>query len=393
MNRASPEQPLFAVIGCGLIGRKRVNVLGRNPPLLYTCDLDAARAADLARSAPGCTAVTDFNIILADPRVTAVIVCTLNASLAPITLAAVRAGKHVLVEKPGALNAAQLRTIRDAATVSGVRVRLGYNHRFHPALQKARELIDTGALGPLMFLRARYGHGGRKGYDREWRADPTLSGGGELIDQGVHLIDLAGWFLGEFPTVEGHATTSYWDMKVDDNAFLSLRTASGQTAWLHASCSEWKNLFSLEVYGRDGKIAIDGLGGSYGVERLAFYRMLPEMGPPDTTIFEYPRGDESWAIETRAFVDDIRLNRDPAPGLAEGIRTLEIVEAIYRQRAAIPSAPPRFEIPGTADAPVRIIKPFVTFPRFPISQFPAFPIFPFRTFPIFHFSDFPIFSP
>jgi len=277
------------------------------------------------------TAVTDFNIILADPRVTAVIVCTLNASLAPITLAAVRAGKHVLVEKPGALNAAQLRTIRDAATVSGVRVRLGYNHRFHPALQKARELIDTGALGPLMFLRARYGHGGRKGYDREWRADPTLSGGGELIDQGVHLIDLAGWFLGEFPTVEGHATTSYWDMKVDDNAFLSLRTASGQTAWLHASCSEWKNLFSLEVYGRDGKIAIDGLGGSYGVERLAFYRMLPEMGPPDTTIFEYPRGDESWAIETRAFVDDIRLNRDPAPGLAEGIRTLEIVEAIYRQ--------------------------------------------------------------
>ncbi len=331
MNRASPEQPLFAVIGCGLIGRKRVNVLGRNPPLLYTCDLDAARAADLARSAPGCTAVTDFNIILADPRVTAVIVCTLNASLAPITLAAVRAGKHVLVEKPGALNAAQLRTIRDAATVSGVRVRLGYNHRFHPALQKARELIDTGALGQLMFLRARYGHGGRKGYDREWRADPTLSGGGELIDQGVHLIDLAGWFLGEFPTVEGHATTSYWDMKVDDNAFLSLRTASGQTAWLHASCSEWKNLFSLEVYGRDGKIAIDGLGGSYGVERLAFYRMLPEMGPPDTTIFEYPRGDESWAIETRAFVDDIRLNRDPAPGLAEGIRTLEIVEAIYRQ--------------------------------------------------------------
>lgn len=331
MNRASPEQPLFAVIGCGLIGRKRVNALGRNPPLLYTCDLDAARATDLARSAPGCTAVTDFNVVLADPRVTAVIVCTLNASLAPITLAAVQAGKHVLVEKPGALNAAQLRTIRDAATVSGVRVRLGYNHRFHPALQKARELVDTGALGPLMFLRARYGHGGRKGYDREWRADPALSGGGELIDQGVHLIDLSGWFLGEFPTVEGHATTSFWDMKVDDNAFLSLRTASGQTAWLHASCSEWKNLFSLELYGRDGKIAIDGLGGSYGVERLAFYRMLPEMGPPETTIFEYPRGDESWAIETRAFIDDIRLNREPAPGLAEGIRTLEIVEAIYRK--------------------------------------------------------------
>jgi len=331
MNRASPDQLNFAIVGCGLIGRKRGQALGRNPPLLYTCDLDAGRAADLAKLAPGCRAETDFNRVLADPNVHAVIVATLNAALAPLTLAAVRAGKHVLVEKPGALNAAQLRTIRDAARTTGARVRLGYNHRYHPALQKARALIDEGALGPLMFLRARYGHGGRRGYDREWRADPAQSGGGELIDQGVHLIDLAGWLLGEFPQVDGHAATYFWDMKVDDNAFLSLRTGTGQTAWLHVSCTEWKNLFSLELYGRNAKIAIDGLGGSYGVERLTFYRMLPEMGPPETTTFEYPRADDSWAIETAAFIDDIRRQREPSPGLAEGIRTLEIVEAIYRR--------------------------------------------------------------
>jgi predicted dehydrogenase len=180
-------------------------------------------------------------------------------------------------------------------------------------------------------MRGRYGHGGRKGYDREWRADPKLSGGGELIDQGVHLIDLAGWFFGDFPTVEGHASTLFWDMKVDDNAFLSLRTAAGQTAWLHVSCTEWKNLFSFEIYGRHAKIAIDGLGGSYGVERLTFYQMRPEMGPPDVTAWEYPRGDDSWAIETRAFVDDIKLGREPSPGLAEGIRTLEVVEEVYRK--------------------------------------------------------------
>jgi predicted dehydrogenase len=334
MNRFSAGQSLnLAVIGCGLIGRKRVTALAKvaDAKLAYTCDLDTARAADLAKLAPGASAVTDYRAILADANVHAVIVSTLNASLAPIALAAVQAGKHVLAEKPGALNAAQLRTIREAAQKSAARVRLGYNHRFHPALQKARELLDSGALGPLMFLRARYGHGGRKGYDREWRADTTLSGGGELIDQGVHLIDLAGWFLGELPTVDGHAATYFWDMKVDDNAFLSLRTSAGQTAWLHVSCTEWKNLFSLELYGRDAKIAIDGLGGSYGVERITFYKMLPEMGPPETTVWEFPRGDDSWAIETRAFLDDIRQNREPSPGLAEGIRTLEIVEQIYRK--------------------------------------------------------------
>jgi predicted dehydrogenase len=323
----------FAIIGCGLIGRKRTIALGKiaGATLHYTCDLDAARAADLAKLAPGCTAVTDFHAVLADASVDAVIVATLNASLAPITLAAVQAGKHVLVEKPGALNAAQLRVIQAAAAKTGARVRLGYNHRYHPALQKARELIDSGVLGPLMFLRGRYGHGGRKGYDREWRADPALSGGGELIDQGVHLIDLAGWFLGEFTQVDGHAATYFWDMKVDDNAFLSLRTAAGQTAWLQVSCTEWKNLFSLEIYGRDAKIAIDGLGGSYGPERLTYYKMLPQMGPPETTVFEYPGNDDSWVIETRAFVDDINLGREPSPGLGVAVRTLEIVEAIYRK--------------------------------------------------------------
>jgi predicted dehydrogenase len=321
----------FAIVGCGLIGRKRATALKGlgDAQLLYACDLDATRTADLAQTVPGCQPLTDYHAALADPQLDAVIVATLNASLAPIALDAVRAGKHVLAEKPGALVAAQLEEIQTAAKQTGARVRLGYNHRFHPALQKARTLFESGALGPMMFLRARYGHGGRKGYDREWRADPKLSGGGELIDQGVHLIDLAGWFLGDFATIDGHATTYFWDMKVDDNAFLSLRTAAGATAWLHVSCTEWKNLFSLEIYGRDAKIAIDGLGGSYGVERLTFYKMLPQMGPPETTVFEYPGSDDSWRIETEAFIEDIRLGREPSPGLKEGISTLRIVERIY----------------------------------------------------------------
>jgi len=333
MPAKSPDPLGFALVGCGYIGRKRAAALAKTPGaiLRHACDLDADRAAELAKLTPGCRTASDYTTVLRDPAVSAVIVSTLNATLAPVALTAVRAGKHVLVEKPGALNSAQLHTLQATAQKSGVRVRLGYNHRFHPALQKTRELIDAGALGPLMFLRGRYGHGGRVGYDREWRADVRLSGGGELIDQGVHLIDLASWFLGDFTTIEGHAATYFWDMKVDDNAFLSLRTSVGQTAWLHVSCTEWKNLFSLEIYGRNAKIAMEGLGGSYGMERLTFYKMKPEMGPPDTTVWEFPAGDDSWMAEMTAFIDDIRLGREPSPGLREGICTLETVEAIYRK--------------------------------------------------------------
>jgi predicted dehydrogenase len=210
-------------------------------------------------------------------------------------------------------------------------VRVGYNHRFHPACLKALEIFRSGALGPMMFVRGRYGQGGRLGYEKEWRADPKLSGGGELMDQGVHLIDLAGLFLGEFASVEGHVATYFWKMQVDDNAFLNLRTRDGQTAWLHASCSEWKNLFSFEIYGRDGKLHWEGLGGSYGPERLAYYKMLPQMGPPETFIYEYPRADESWRLEMDEFFDDIRRQRVPVPGLKEARAALAVVEKIYQR--------------------------------------------------------------
>ena len=289
------------------------------------------RARALAQTVPGASACEDWNTAVRDSDVDIVIVATTNDALAPVTLAALEAGKHVLVEKPAARRVEELDRLIAAERASGRLVRVGFNHRYHPALQKARALVDAGELGPLMFIRGRYGHGGRKGYDREWRADPARSGGGELVDQGVHLIDLAGWFLGDFTDVQGFAATYFWDMPVDDNAFLTLRTSQGTAAFLHVSCTEWKNLFSFEIYGRNGKLAVDGLGGTYGLERVAFHRMLPEMGPPETTIWEYPRGDRSWELEFAEFLEDIRLNRPPAAGLVAAQAALTVVDGIYRR--------------------------------------------------------------
>jgi predicted dehydrogenase len=324
------REPSFAIVGCGLIGQRR---LGTLPPgsLKYACDLDEERARHLAAKTTNCAPTTDFEPLLNDPEVDVVIVAAANAALASFALRAARAGKHVLVEKPGGTNSMQLAEIQSAAAASGALVRIGYNHRYHPSFRKAYELMQQEDLGEAMFIRGRYGHGGRLGYDREWRMDPAQSGGGELIDQGVHLIDLAGSFLGEFVAVDGHAATYFWDIQVDDNAFLSLRTAGGQTAWLQVSCTEWKNLFSFEIYFKRAKLHIEGLGGSYGLERLYYYKMLPEMGPPETVVHEFPRGDTSWELELNEFLEDIALHRTPIPGLKEGQKTLQIVEEIYRK--------------------------------------------------------------
>jgi predicted dehydrogenase len=258
-------------------------------------------------------------------------VATTNEWLAPISLAALQARKHVLVEKPAARNRAELEPLLAAEKTAHVCVQVGFNHRYHAAFQKAHEIFASGVLGPLMFIRGRYGHGGRIGYDREWRADPTASGGGELLDQGVHLIDLSSWFLGAFQHVDGFAHTYFWDMPVEDNGFLLLRTSRNEVAFLHASCTEWKNLFSFEIYGREGKLHIEGLGGSYGLERLYFYRMVPQMGPPETTIWEYPGEDRSWNHEMDAFCGFIERKETPRPGLREAAETLRIVEEIYRK--------------------------------------------------------------
>ena len=319
-----------AIVGCGLIGQKRAKALA-GARLAVCADSDLARAEELARSAQGCIATDDWRNAVSRADVSVVVVATPHNSLAEITGAAIAAGKHVLVEKPAARHVSELKPLLSLAEQKSVQVRVGFNHRYHRAFRQARQIVDSGALGPLMFLRACYGHGGRVGYEKEWRAKPELSGGGELIDQGVHLIDLARWFLGEFVEVGGYAHTYFWNMPVEDNAFLILKTEEKKVAFLHASWTEWKNTFSFELYGRNGKLHVNGLGGSYGMERLAYYKMLPEMGPPETIVWEYPMADDSWEVETKEFLDDIRLRRKPAVGLSDALATLEIVDRIYRE--------------------------------------------------------------
>jgi len=316
------------IIGAGLIGNKRARSLG-DAELSLVADVDKKRAKELAEK-HNCSFTTDWKEVVTSDSVDIVIVSTTNDYLAPITIEAIKNGKHTLVEKPCARNPKELlKVISVAERHNDVTVKAGFNHRFHPALMKAKEILDSGGIGKLMYIRARYGHGGRKGYEKEWRAKPEISGGGEMLDQGIHLVDLARWFAGDFDQAIGYCTTMFWDMKVEDNCFALLRNRRGQIASLHASCTEWKNLFSFEIFCKYGKLEVNGLGGSYGEETLTYYKMKPEMGIPDRFSYSWPGEDVSWKLEFGNFIEAIKKNKQPIGTLRDAYKDMKIIFDIY----------------------------------------------------------------
>ena len=314
------------IIGCGLIGSKRAAAAaGHN--IVAVCDPDAERRDRLARQTSA-RAIADWReAIVVDAD--AVVIATPHDQLAKIGLAAIEAGRHVLVEKPAGRQPAEVAPLVAAAKARGRIVKVGFNHRFHPAIARAKAIADEGGIGPLLFIRGRYGHGGRIGYEKEWRFDPDISGGGELIDQGSHLIDLSRWFLGDLTLTYGAVPNYFWPSRVEDNCFLALEGKEKRMAWLHASWTEWKNLFVFEIMGRDGKLTIEGLGGSYGTERLTFHRMLPQMGPPETTIWEYPFPDRSFADEFDNFVAAVEGHAPTIGDINDAYANLSIIQAVY----------------------------------------------------------------
>jgi predicted dehydrogenase len=312
-----------------LTGARRAAVAACHPGsrVEAAADLEVGRAKEVA-AATRATAVASWEEVIRHPRVDLVVVATPHDRLAPITIAALRAGKHVLCEKPMSVNSQQAREVFGVAETSRGRLQVGFNHRYHPGIRRAGALLAAGEIGAPLFIRCRYGHGGRPGYEREWRMDPLVSGGGELLDQGIHAIDLFRVFLGDLTQVSGMVATLAWEAPVEDNVFALFRSSSGCVASLHASWTQWKNLFSFEIFGERGALIVEGLGKSYGTERLTVYRRHPGGGVPDEETTEFPGPDESWDYEWREFLAAIRAAREPAVPAAAGVAALELVEAV-----------------------------------------------------------------
>ena len=327
-----------AVIGVGGMGKRWAQVVADHSEsmLVAVCHPDQEKVDALAKQFES-DGSTDWQPICDRIDVDAVVVATPHALLTHVSRAALESGKHVFCEKPGGISSTAIQEGVNIAQQRGLRYRVNFNIRLHPAVTLAKEKVDEGVIGNLMFLKAIYGHAAREGYENEWWCNKDISGGGELIDQGSHIIDLANWFLGPFTSQATVLETGFWPIApLEDNAFVLLKNAQGKVAQLHASWTHWKKTFRLELYGENGYLLVDGLGGQYGLERLthgkrAFGRETPpeqqwefpsEPGKPDTAL------KNSW----EQFVQSVHQGRDIGMSATDAVAALKIIEAGYNAR-------------------------------------------------------------
>lgn len=216
----------------------------------------------------------DEDTIINDPTIDAVFICTPNYRIVPLCKQALSAGKHVFSEKPPAFNAAEVDEVRRIEASSGKKLMYGFNHRHHDSIKKMKQILDSGELGKVLWMRGRYGKEVDEDYFKGWRADPKLAGGGIMLDQGIHMLDLFLHFAGDFDEIHSIVSNLHWKMDgLEDNVFSIMRnTENGISASLHSTMTQWRYLFSLEVFLEKGSLILNGLktsSGVYGNEELA----------------------------------------------------------------------------------------------------------------------------
>lgn len=321
-----------AIVGAGRVGAIRAASICRSDKafLAAVLDPDRARAKKLA---DGTSAIVtdELSSIVKRSDIHAVVVSTPTKYHFEVVIQALKAGKHVLCEKPLGRTVTEVHSMWEVARRSSRVLKTGFNYRHMAHVRKARGLLDEHALGPLYFLRCRYGHGGRPGYEKEWCTDAELSGGGVLLEQGIHIFDLVRYLLGEPSRLTAQAARYFWSFPtVEDNGFCLLETEQGQTAQIHISWTQWVNIFELELFGADGFLRLEGRDSHYGPQRLIWGKRQPDHSRPEQVIFDFPVSDNCWDLEWQEFCSAIEQKREPLGGASDGLRAQQLVEAAYQ---------------------------------------------------------------
>jgi len=318
-----------AIIGFGKMGKIRAEALKEDgrAELTQVYDTNPTGVPD------GVLVAGSEDEIINNPEIDAIFVCTPNFRIVPVVKASMEAGKHVFSEKPPAFTAAEMQTVIDVEQRTGRRLMYGFNHRHHESIKLAKQKIDSGEYGKILWMRGRYGKNVDESFFTGWRADAKLAGGGIFFDQGIHMLDLFLLFGGNFDDVQAFVSNVFWKLDLEDNVFAIFRNNdNGIVASLHSTMTQWRHLFSLEIFLEKGHFVLNGLktsSGAYGEEELSVARS--DLGGSHAAEMKHRfETDTSWVSEIAHFIDAIENDQPVTKGTsADALKLMKIVDAVY----------------------------------------------------------------
>lgn len=334
----SHEKLKAAIVGYGYMGKIRRKIIEDNPALNLVAICDTNKDLLASDASIRCKHYTDYKKLL-KTNIDLVFVCTPNSFSPAIVADSLNAGKHVFCEKPPGRDLNDIKMMIDAEKKNpSLKLMFGFNHRYHPGILEAKKMIDSGRLGNILFLKGTYGKSGGKNYLSSWRNQKEIAGGGILLDQGIHMLDLFRYFCGDYDEIKGFLSRMFWVTDVEDNAFVCLRNPKGQVAMLHSSATLWKHCFKLEIFSEHAYLIVQGLlskTGSYGRETLIVGKRQFEdesfaLGNPREEVIYFDQ-DLSWSIEVDRFTDYIRKNTPVDNSSSyDALKVMEIIDTMYR---------------------------------------------------------------
>jgi predicted dehydrogenase len=321
------------IIGFGKMGKIRANAIEKSGKGRIVAVYDTSPPDDCSYSIAKSPAE-----IIDSPDVDAVFVCTPNSYIPILCIQTLKAGKHVFSEKPPGFNASQVEEVVASEKASTDRkLMYGFNHRHHQSIQYMKQIIDSNQLGRILWMRGRYGKEVDQVFFDGWRAKPELSGGGILLDQGIHMIDLLLHLGGEFDEVSAFVSNLFWKIDgIEDNVFTIFRDSkSGTCASVHSTMTQWRYLFSLEVFLEGGALILNGLktsSGAYGDEALAIKRNPSHLqdGRYESEEHIVYHIDTSWQSEVDHFFECIEQEQAIRYGnSSDALNVMRMIDRIY----------------------------------------------------------------
>lgn len=326
----------IGIAGFGKIGKIRAQEIQKNSQVKLVAIYDVIEAECNDKDVIFCNSYES----LLEQNLDAIFICTYNNVLADYTIQALKKGIHVFCEKPPARTLQELKEVdKIYQKNNNLVLKYGFNHRYHYSVMKAKEIIESGDLGKIMWMRGVYGKAGSIDFNKNWRNYKKYSGGGILIDQGIHMLDLILYFTQEkFTKINSLISNSFWKIESEDNAFILMQSEKNTIAMVHSSATHWKHKFLLEIYFEKGYINLDGIlskTNSYAPEKLIMGRKDSEdinlaMGKPNESSY-YFENDDSWELEVKEFINSIvSKNKINNGTVIDAMNVLELVENVYK---------------------------------------------------------------